>query len=82
MLRVDLDALDANAPLERPQLVDLDLDVADLQQLRRGGIDHFDAPSSDRSRDLERQLRPLLEGDDQIGAERRRAQLPGRPRGR
>ena len=44
--RVDLDAPDANAPLERPQLVDLHLDVADLQQLRRGGIDHFDAARS------------------------------------
>ena len=73
--RVDVDALDADPPFERAQLVDHDLDVAHLEQLGRRGVDHFDAARADRARDLERQPRPLLEGDDEVGAERRRAQL-------
>ena len=73
--RVDVDALDAHPPFERAKLVDRDLDVAHLEQLGRCSVDHFDAVRADRARDLQRQLRPLLEGDDEVGAQRRRAQL-------
>ena len=73
--RVDVDLLQAHQPLERAQLVDLHLDVADLQQVVRRRVDDFDAARADDAGDLERQLRPLLEGDDEVGVQRRRAQL-------
>ena len=73
--RVDLDAAQGDALLERPQRVDGDLDAADAQQLLRPGIHHLEAGRAHRAADVQRQLRPLLEGDAQVDGERRGAEL-------
>ena len=73
--RVDVDLLQSNQPLERAQLVDPHLDVADLEQLVRRRVDDLDAGRADDAGDVERELGPLLEGDDDVGVQRRRAQL-------
>ena len=75
MRRIDVDLLEAHQALERAQLVDLHLDVADLQQVVGRRVDDFDSGRADDARDLERQLGALLEGDDDVGVQRRRAQL-------
>ena len=74
MRRLDLDPGQLDDALERPQILDPDLDAADLQQVLRLSVGHFQVAHADAAAHAQAQGRALLERQRQVGAEQGRLQ--------
>ena len=74
MRRIDVDPRQLGDPLERPKVVDPHLDAAGPEQVVHLGIGHLQVGHADLAGEAERELRPLLERQRQVGAHEGRLQ--------